>query len=156
MRDWWRRFRAFDNKGLLVERVEGSFAYTRRGYVVNRWIFRAYLVSVLLVLCVVGLTSHVGWREFYVSCPLDAPGPCKNPFYLDCPVAGCRQIEREEFLPRGFSLGRAPDAGFEKSVEYAVWYVCVGFILTLGVNHYVHNRGRPFRYILPYDGEVEK
>ena len=115
---WWKRFREFDRKGLLIDKVVGSKAYTKMGYVFDRRIFRVYffLIVVPMILWVMW-SSGVGWREFYVSCPISGYGQCENPFYLNCDMKGCESIKYMEFLPRGFEMGNKPTAEFERTMR---------------------------------------
>ena len=79
---WWSRLREFDGKGLLVDRVSGELAFTRKGYCFDRRVFKSYLILVFLVLSLILFFSHAGLKNFYLVC--DNYGqPCVNPFYHD-------------------------------------------------------------------------
>lgn len=144
-----RKFRAFDQKGLLFSRVKGPLAFSRRGYVVDRRIFRIPLFVTLGLLAYLFFTSPIGWREVYVHCPENNTGPCHNPFYHDCPVAACKSIEAEQWIPAGFELGRPPDQNFMNSVQAVVWAFVAGLFLAFVMNHLLHNRGRSFLLLFP-------
>ena len=150
MREKWNKFREWDKKGLLVERVKGSKAYTKKGYVIDRRIFRVYFfLLVLPAILYVVLTAGVGWSEFYVSCPIDGYGECKNPFYLNCDREECRQIESREFLPRGFQLGEKPSKEFKNQVLGVELIAFGGFLVALGLNHFWHNKRKKLSDLFP-------
>lgn len=165
--NWWRRFREFDNKGILIDRVEGSMAYTKRGYVFNRWIFRAYVVLVFLIILFIIMNSSAGWKEFYLHCPTQEEaaergyvnyygGWCDNPCYRDYDNDYCAPVADMELLPSGFTIGNPPSEELSRQVNGLVWIIISGFVLAFAVNHLGYNRGRPLEYILPENfGEEE-
>lgn len=146
--DWWLKFRAFDKRGLLADRVEGSKAFTSKGYVIDRRIFRWYFFGLVLPMIVVLMVvSDVGWREAYVSCPVEATGPCENWCFQGGDRCGAAQFV--ETLSPGESIGIAPSPEFERQVRGVWWVVVSGALLALILNHVWHNRGRRVSDLLP-------
>ena len=148
-KDFWRRFRAFDKKGLLFSRVEGCMAWTLRGYQVNRRIFQVYLIIVLGLIAFMFFSSPIGWREVYVHCPANSTEPCINPLYLDCPLEACESIELNKTLPQGFELGTPPSQDFNQQLNGLGLFIISGLVLAFLINHFRYNRGRSFLLLFP-------
>lgn len=148
-RETWQRFRANDRKGLLIDRVEGPLAITKRGYVFDRRAFRAYALLVGVVIVYIMFSSGVGWRELYISCPWTNERDCENPCYHNFRDERCSEIVLREYLPRGYTLGRTPPPEYEAQVRGLFFVIVGGFLFAFGMNHYLHNRGRSLRLILP-------
>ena len=142
MGDWWRKFRAFDSRGLLIARVDGRFAFTKSGYVVDRRIFQAYVGAVVVALFLIGIQSGVGWSEAYTHCPVDAVGKCWNPCFGE--GGRCAVISGQEFLSPGESLGTPMKPWFDDALRGVGWGAVAGVVVAFLLNHFVHNRGRPF------------
>lgn len=155
--NWWRRFREFDRKGLFVDRVEGRFAFTRKGYVINRGIFWVYFAVLLMMLLGVGYVYRdVGWRSMHFSCGDDSlPPGCENPCFgkEDCGVAG--SLRDVPFIPPGEGFGSKPPEGYLLAVRWCWSFAFLGFLMSLCFNHRVHNRGRSFLDLFP-DLEVRE
>lgn len=152
MMGWFRSLMEFDGKGLLVDRVVGDLAFTRRGYCFDRRVFRVYLIVVFGMLALVMFSSSVGVHEFYLSCPVDGPS-CSNPYYLSCDRVECESIRGQEFLRPGFHLGTPPTEEFGRLVRDFLLVVVLGFVLAFVVNHLLHNRGRSLSTIVELEDE---
>ena len=146
-RSLWQRFRDFDRRGLLVERVQGHLAFTQRGYVINRRIFQAYIAIVILAIIALGLLSGVGWREAYAHCPVGTVGKCWNPCFEK--EGRCSSINNQEFLLPGETLGVEPNTDFQNGLRALIFFILGGAFLAFAMNHLMHNRGRPFKYLFP-------
>lgn len=141
----WSRFREFDRRGLLFERVDGVKAYTRTGYCVDKRFVWGALVLTLLVVWLAFVEARsmgVGAHEFSISCPADSPGPCMNPCYLG--KIDCGAIQFKEYLQPGESYGPDPNDFFALTTRVWVSVVCL-LSLALVLNHVVYNIGKvPF------------
>lgn len=144
---WWRDFMEFDRKGILVAKVKGRMAFTHRGYVIDRLVFRVYLALVLLCILAVGFFSSVGWREAYAYCPEDTVGKCWNPCFQK--GERCAPISHQEFLSPGEAIGNPQHEDFDERVR-GLWFVIFGgALLAFALNHLWHNRGRPVSHLFP-------
>ena len=154
----WKKFREWDNKGLLIDRVDGCMAYTKRGYVFNRWFFRAYTAVIVMVVLFIILNSSAGWKEFYLHCPTEEEaaergyanyfgGWCSNPCYRDYDNKYCALVADMEFLPSGFTIGNPPSEELSRQLNGLLWIIICGFILAFSLNHLRYNRGRPLEHI---------
>lgn len=117
------------------------------------------LIGFSCLLILVGLFGYVfiseGVGGFSISCPSNViGGHCQNPFWKDCEMNamyGCTPKEylpeqyiylrEEEFFPAGFVAGNPPS--FLNT--YFGWVAFVLVIITILVNHFVHNKGYVFR-----------
>jgi len=147
---WWQKFREFDRRGLLFERVERHLAYTSQGYVVNRWIFRAYFL--VLLLCIVAVAVEyraIGWQSMYFSCDAENLLGCENPCYgePDCGVFG--SLQYVALIPPGEGFGVPPDPAYEQRVRGLVFLAVWGFLVAFALNHGWYNRGRPVAFLFP-------
>ena len=145
----WRCFREWDRKGLLIERVEGSRAYTSRGYVFDRRVFRVYALLVLACLLYIIFSAGVGWREYYVYCSLKNVDGCGNPCYYNYYQEECAPIRELERLPPGFLLGKLPSERYNSLSKGYLYVLFYGFVTAFALNHLLHNRGKSLRTILP-------
>lgn len=97
-----------------LRRQKGRYAVLPSGYVLDRSLFRWYVLIVggLLLLFIVTVGFHGRFYKAYVSCPEDAiGGKCDNPLYGACDLPVC---EKETLFP-GESIGEKPrstDAAF--------------------------------------------
>lgn len=143
---WWRKLLEWDNKGLLADRIVGDLAITKRGYVLDRRIFKVYLIVFFLSLSYVMYVSSADFREIHVHCPENGPS-CANPCYgLEGVCSPYNEIEQ---LYPGQSFGNAPDPLFFSQLYGLLWITIGGLLVAFGVNHLCHNRGRPLSYLLP-------
>lgn len=150
--NWWRRFRSWDNKGLLIDRVKGDLAITKKGYIFDRRIFRVFLIFMfLMVTYFVATSENVRLHEFYLVCR--GPTPCQNQFYHACDIEECKSIENQELLPAGFELGKKPDPLFEQRIDWFVQSLIALFVLSFVANHFSHNKGRSLNTILNVEVE---
>lgn len=146
---WWKKFREFDNRGLLIDHVEGHMAYTKTGYVFNRWFFRAYvLLLVLVIVAAIGTASELSGH--YVHCP-EGAGSCPNPLFMNCAYDWCRDFEMLEFLPAGFTRGSPPGDEYYVRFRVVTGFAVLGAIIVLFLNHFRYNRGK-----VPFDLEVSE
>ena len=145
-RDGWRRFRAFDERGLFIARVDGHMAYTANGYAFNRWYFRAAMILFVVLVVLVAWANGVGMREAYFSCPASSREPCRNPFLVEmgsgqfCSVGDAALCGAPTLAP-GESWGTRP--------PWLLRNACVFLFLLVGAafadNHFRYNRGKvPF------------
>lgn len=152
MGDWWRRFRAWDEKGPFMHEVKGELAITRGGYVFDRRVFRVVLILFFGLLVWMIYTANVGHQEVYISCT--GTTPCENQFYHNCDHPVCAPIVNQEILPPGFALGTPPSVEFHRQVKGLVLITVSLFILAFVVNHFLHNKGRSLNTIMPMEEEV--
>ena len=149
-RSLWQRFRDFDRRGLLVARVNGHLAFTQRGYVINRRIFQAYLLVVILCLALVAYTYRdVGVRSLYFRCDINSTTACENPCYGESDCGVYSSLQNVRYIPPGEGFGNPPDEGYQKAVRDVWGVVILGLVAAFLVNHAAHNRGRPFKYLFP-------
>ena len=114
------------------------------GYVFDRYIFR---VSSLLLIVLAGVAVGMyGFKNnYYVSCPISAPGgSCVNPYYS---VVGTCDAPSPELcayriIPAGVTIGERPAQGPEIISLLGVVVTLLAFIL----NHIWHNTGERFRW----------
>jgi hypothetical protein len=152
-KSWWARLRSFDERGLLIDRLEGDLAITKKGYIFDRRIFRVFLIFMFATLAyLMFTTTNVQVHEFYMVCV--GPTPCQNQFYHACDREECKSIENQEVLPAGFELGKKPDPIFEKKISWFVEALLGAFVLTFLANHFLHNKGRSLETI--FNLEVEE
>lgn len=138
----WKEFRERDKVGLLVKRREGSFGFTKSGYRLNVWVFRAYIVLSLAFFFFVAFSTGAPWLSFYYHCPYpedpsDFRG-CENPFYLNCDRAECQGVIFEKVLPAGFTIGEKNEE-FDKLSVYFIDFVILGAVMAFVVNHLLFN-----------------
>jgi len=114
------------------------------GYVVNKVIFRVALFVVLLVFISIG--SSYGWdfsSYYHVSCPVDNPAPCINPFYGAtgdlCPDLMLCSIEY-------FNAGDVYGDDFPFIVKSFKFLIFIIFGFSLCLNHYLYNK-KDFRKV---------
>jgi hypothetical protein len=148
---FWKKLREFDKRGVLMERVEGPFGITKKGYVVDRRVFRVYMALVVALIAYIMFTSGVGWNEVYVACPLDHMGECENPCYLGGDKCGALQFQ--EYIAPGTEFGRLPPPEYESQKRGLWWFIVCGFVLAFSINHMMHNRGKSIGDLFP-DVEV--
>lgn len=149
---WWKKFREFDEKGLLIDRVEGDFGITKRGYVFDRRIFQGYMILVFLVIFGIMLTSKVPIHAFYATCAANGPA-CQNP----CFHAGdrCGVYQNLEFLTPGSVIGTPPDPAFGRQLRGLLFVIGFGFLAAFGLNKLLWNLGRSVAMIFP-EGEDDE
>ena len=141
----WRGLWELQKKGLLVERVDGRFSYTRTGYRFDRYLIRGGLGLSLLVLLggfVYGMFLGVGFHELYYSCPWNESLGCANPYYLRCTESFCQEFQFVEHFSPGQTLGVPPN---ERFLRVSNWASIIGvsvFVLSLLFNHFLYNRGK--------------
>ena len=151
-----QKFREFDAKGLLIDKVVGPLAYTKDGYVFDRRVFRTYALLLLLIIVYIGATHNVGFNNFYLHCAVDdnpIETQCVNPCYENYDREECAPIVDLETIPRGFTLGTPPDPSFMRAINVLFWCVGIGFVLSCVINHYLHNKGRPISTIFHMEDE---
>lgn len=142
LRERWKKFREFDERGLLIARVEGSKAYTKSGYVFNRWIFRAAF-SVIIILIIFLAIQGYAWKSYYFKCPEDSFEPCRNPFISsNGPVNYCL-VEDVELcsvptLQPGEEYGPKPPF----LVKHFISLWALTFLCAVLVNHFIYNKGK--------------
>lgn len=130
---------------------------TKKGYKFDKRIFAIYFIVVLFMALVV-MQRH-NWdfsARPYFKCELEQ---CQNPFYYTptCKAqltAGFGLIPlyttedckdtcewcNEAYLPRG-EYGEKKDSYLLNNM----WFIVLGlYVVAFVVNHYIHNRGRPF------------
>lgn len=154
---WWRKFREWDDKGLLIDRVDGDLAITKRGFIFDRRIFRSYVILVFVLIFWIMLTSKVPIHAFYFECSVNGPA-CVNPcFDAGRHVKGdrCSPYADNEFLRPGESIGMPPDPAYGRQVAGLLLVAVVGFLAAFGLNKRLWNRGRSIKMIFP-EGEDDE
>jgi hypothetical protein len=133
IRNWWR---AVCKPNFHPKPIGGGKAVYENGYVVNKRIFAAGMVLVVLGLLVA--FDIEGWdfsKKIYLHCP--GPSMCTNPLYLTCSEYYCFY----ETLHPGFTIGEPPSKTYD-------WYpLFVFFVMSfvVMVNHFLYNKNFNFK-----------
>jgi hypothetical protein len=116
--------------------MKSHFKKFGNGYVVNKWIIRASLIAVFLLVIGIVLKYGISWKpsHYYITCPADSITPCKNPLYHNCdeysPVC-----DLETLLP-GTEYGQKPPEIINNFSIYAFVIMSVGLL----INHLAYNK----------------
>lgn len=145
----WRenlqKLREFNRNGLLVQRVEGRFSFTKTGYRFDRYLIRiALALSMAIILGMFAYGVHQGVRlnELYVDCPFDTPYPgCLNPYYMTCDEDFCRDIVGIKTFQPGTTFGEPPNEAFLHASKWATILGIAVFVGALLLNHFRYNKG---------------
>lgn len=122
----------------LKERLDNVFDLQKRGYNVNKRIFRIAFIIMVLLLGVIGFVDGVDVfvNNVWVECPVDSELPCLNPYYDPMCVmsGGCV----EPLIMQGEVIGEKPSF-----LARTFGVVCFGlFFVALGLNHLLYNYKR--------------
>ena len=146
MMGWWKRFREWDQKGLLIDRVEGEKAITKRGFIFDRRIFRVYMIVVFAMIFWIMATSSVPIHAFYANCSANGPA-CPNPCYKG--GDRCGEYQFMETLQPGITIGTPPDQSYLSKINGLFLVIFFGFVVAFSVNKMIWNRGRSIETIFP-------
>ncbi|MEA2056654.1 MAG: hypothetical protein U9O78_03020 [Patescibacteria group bacterium] len=110
-------------------------------YVINKNIFRfALIVSFLFLIAILSNYGFDFGTKFYVSCPVDNPTPCANPFYNygnigfpPCPDVALCKIP---YFNQGDIYGSKPPL----ILKLFLYIILLLFGIAFLVNHVKYNR----------------
>lgn len=150
---YWKKFREFDKKGLLLRESGETYSVTHTGYVLDKRVFRTAMILIGVGICAVlisALQQGVGWEEVYFYCPSNFDGGgtnyfgtnCQNPFYLNCEYEACRDYVLMETVPPGTLMGKPPSEEYEEGVSALVRFIAGVLMLAFIANHFLHNGGK--------------
>lgn len=118
-------------------RKKCRYVVTKKGYVIDRQIFRVYCVVLMSFALIVFAADLLHGNEIkaYASCPVDAVGgKCSNPLFNRCDLPAC---QKETLLP-GETIGTPYDNVIERFTLAALFFLLVVFL----INHILQNTQR--------------
>lgn len=141
----WKKFWETNRNGLLVTHVDEVFSYTKTGYRFHRRMIKIGLFSclgILLAVLLYGFFGGIHLHELYFSCPENATGGCRNPFYERCTESFCQAYIFQETFPAGTKIGTPPDKAFVFLEFWSGVVSIVVLVIFLLVNHFLYNKGK--------------
>jgi len=124
------------------------------GYKFDRLIFNAVvLLCIGYFFFVFSMYGFSFDSKIYVRC--EGLKPCLNPFYKNMSVGDVSVLKefqkdrciydwcKDKYLPVNFEFGEKPNKWYNLNWQFALIF----FLIGLGLNHFVHNKGYKFKEI---------